>query len=49
MKKTNNNDYFKLFLQSNGYDSNKIKYISKDFDSYKVKNVDTGKIGYIRY
>lgn len=49
MKKLNSPSYFELFLQSQGIDSKKFQYISKDCDSYKVKNLVTGVVGYIRY
>jgi hypothetical protein len=49
MKKLNSLSYFKLFLQSQGIDSKKFQYISKDCESYKVRNLITGAVGYIRY
>jgi hypothetical protein len=49
MKARKNPKDFELFLLNNGYDSSKIEYISKDCESYKVKNVSSGVIGYIRY
>lgn len=49
MKKSINLEQFNLFLQSQGYDSSKIQYISRDCDSYKIRNIETGRIGYIRY
>jgi hypothetical protein len=49
MKKSIMSEQFKSFLQVQGYDSNKYEYIGKDCNDYKVKNIQTGKIGYIRY
>jgi len=49
MKKSIMSEQFKLFLQVQGYDSNKYEYISKDCYDYKVKNIQTGVVGYIRY
>jgi len=42
-------EQFKLFLKTQGYDNNKYEYIGKDCTDYKVRNIQTGKIGYIRY
>jgi hypothetical protein len=49
MNKVKMSDQFKLFLQSQGIDSNKFEYISKDCNDYKVRNIETGVVGYIRY
>jgi hypothetical protein len=49
MKVRKNPKDFEIFLQVNGYDSSKIEYISKDCESYKVRNVSSGVVGYIRY
>lgn len=49
MNKSKMSEQFKLFLQSQGYDSNKYEYISKDCNDYKVRNIETGVVGYIRY
>lgn len=49
MKKLNSPSYFKVFLESQGMDSNKFEYISKDCNDYKVRNIETGVVGYIRY
>jgi len=49
MNKSKMSEQFKLFLQTQGMDSNKFEYISKDCNDYKVRNVQTGKTGYIRY
>lgn len=49
MNKSKMSEQFKLFLQSQGMDSNKYEYISKDCYDYKVRNIQTGVIGYIRY
>ena len=42
-------EQFRLFLQSQGIDSNKYEYINKDCTDYKVRNIETGVVGYIRY
>lgn len=49
MKKIISQSYFKVFLESQGMDSSKYEYISKDCNDYKVKNIETGVVGYIRY
>lgn len=49
MNKTKMSEQLKLFLNAQGIDSNNYKYISKDCESYKVKNISNGVIGYIRY
>lgn len=49
MKIRKNPKDFQEFLQNNGYDYRKIEYISKDCESYKVRNTISGVIGYIRY
>jgi hypothetical protein len=49
MKKKTNPKDFDVFLRNNGYDSNKLEYICKDCESYKVRNVSSGVIGHIRY
>jgi len=49
MKKSVMSEQFKLFLQSQSMDSSKYEYIGKDYYDYKVKNIQTGRIGYIRY
>ena len=49
MKKLNSPNYFKIFLESQGINSNKFEYISKDCNDYKVRNTETGVVGYIRY
>jgi len=49
MKKLIMSEQFKLFLQSQRIDSSKYEYISKDCDDYKVRNIETGVVGYIRY
>ena len=49
MNKSKMSEQFKLFLQSQGMDINKYEYISKDCYDYKVRNIQTGVIGYIRY
>lgn len=49
MKKLNSPSYFKIFLESQGIDSNNLEYISKDCNDYKVRNIETGVVGYIRY
>lgn len=49
MNKSKMSEQFKLFLQSQGIDIGKYEYISKDCTDYKVKNIQTGVIGYIRY
>ena len=42
MRKLNSPSYFTLFLESQGIDSNKFEYISKDCNDYKVRNIETG-------
>ena len=49
MKQLNSPNYFKIFLESQGIDGNKYEYISKDCNDYKVRNIETGIVGYIRY
>lgn len=49
MNKAKMSEQFKLFLQSQKMDCNKYEYISKDCTDYKVINIQTGVIGYIRY
>ena len=49
MNKSKMSEQFKLFLQSQGMDCSIYEYISKDCTDYKVRNIQTGKIGYIRY
>ena len=49
MNKAKISEQFKLFLQSQGMDINKYEYISKDCTDYKVRNITTGVVGYIRY
>ena len=49
MKKLNSPNYFKIFLESQRMDSSKFEYISKDCTDYKVRNIETGVVGYIRY
>lgn len=49
MKISRNHEQFNLFLQSQGMDSKKFQYISRDYESYKVRNIKTGVVGYIRY
>jgi hypothetical protein len=49
MKVRKNPKDFELFLQANGYDKSKIEYICKDCESYKVRNIASGVVGYIRY
>lgn len=49
MKKLNSPSYFKIFLESQKMNPNDYEYISKDCESYKVKNLITGVIGDIRY
>ena len=49
MKKSIMSEQFKLFLQSQRIDSDKFEYISKDCNDYKVRNIETGVVGYIRY
>lgn len=49
MKKKANPRDFEIFLINNGYDISKIEYICKDCESYKVRNVASGVVGYIRY
>jgi hypothetical protein len=49
MKNPKNNEQFNLFLKSQGMDIKKFQYICKDSESYKVRNLITGVIGYIRY
>lgn len=49
MNKTKMSEQFKLFLQLQGYDINKYEYIGKDCYDYKVRNIQTGVVGYIRY
>lgn len=49
MKKPINSKDFQRFLYFNGYDSNKIQYISRDCNDYKVLDVTSGKEFFIRY
>jgi hypothetical protein len=49
MRKPNNPKDFEKFLHSNGYDINKLEFLGKDCTDYKVRNIETGKIGFIRY
>ena len=49
MNKAKMSEQFKTFLQSQGIDINKYEYISKDCYDYKVRNIQTGVVGYIRY
>jgi hypothetical protein len=49
MNKLKISEQIKLFLQSQGMDIDKYEYISKDCTDYKVRNIQTGRIGYIRY
>jgi hypothetical protein len=49
MNKIKMTEQFIKFLQSQGMDINKYEYISKDCESYKVRNLISGKIGDIRY
>lgn len=49
MNKSKMSEQFKLFLQTQRMDINKYEYIGKDCTDYKVRNIQTGKIGYIRY
>jgi len=49
MNKAKMSEQFKLFLQLQRMDINKYEYISKDCTDYKVKNIQTGIVGYIRY
>jgi hypothetical protein len=49
MNKIKTTEQFKRFLESQGMNSSKYEYISKDCIDYKIRNIQTGKIGYIRY
>jgi hypothetical protein len=49
MKKLNSPIYFKIFLESQGMNPNNYEYISKDCNDYKIRNIKTGMVGYIRY
>lgn len=49
MNKIKMSEQFNKFLLEQGMDINKYEYISKDCYDYKVRNVLTGLVGYIRY
>lgn len=49
MHNSRNPKDFEKFLTDNGYDSSKLEYLGKDCTDYKVRNIETGRIGYIRY
>lgn len=49
MNKLKMSEQFRKFLLEQGMDINKYEYISKDCTDYKVRNIQTGVIGYIRY
>lgn len=49
MNKTKMSEQFTKFLLEQSMDINKYEYISKDCTDYKVRNIQTGVIGYIRY
>ena len=49
MNKSKMSEQFTKFLLEQGMDINKYEYISKDCTDYKVRNIETGIIGYIRY
>lgn len=49
MNKAKMSGQFKKFLQEHGIDINKYEYISKDCYDFKVRNIKTGVVGYIRY
>jgi hypothetical protein len=49
MNKIKMSEQFIKFLQSQGMDVHKYEYISKDCNDYKVRNIETGVVGYIRF
>jgi hypothetical protein len=49
MNKIKMSEQFNKFLQEHNMDIHKYEYISKDCTDYKVRNIETGVVGYIRY
>ena len=49
MNKIKMSEQFKKFLQEQRMDIHKYEYMSKDCYDYKVRNIETGVVGYIRY